>query len=192
MSRRSCVVVDGGGMEPKPLGERLCGSRLPVFENQDTRAKYCAMSAMAQTTNHEGANRKSPCRGLGAILPRYRHAGGFPPSEGRVFTTGRATIKVAAGAGTAILVCHHVHRGGHRSHCHELAEVQADCRAMRTSPGPIPLDRTAGYTLSDRAARGGVTPGVRTVESEPYHRDARACVMTHLASSPGSSSLTTT
>lgn len=89
-----------------------------------------------------------------------------------------ATITVAARSDTACLVCRHDHRGGHRPHCHELAEVQADCRAMRASPARPPRETRSRIACWERApieTRGaGVTRVVRAAGSRPRPRDALA------------------
>merc|ERR1712205_144868 len=74
---------------------------------------------------------------------------------------------VAARPGTAPLVCRHDLRGGHRPHCHELAEVQTYCCAMPFRGHDVHRDGFAAPWLS-RSRRddpGGVRPvGVRVLQ----------------------------
>jgi len=112
MSRRSRVVVDGGGM-----ARNLAGASLRALEFRDTTGE-----SRAGVRERDFADSPKP-------QPHF--------SSPNALTVG-ATITVAARSDTACLVCRHDHRGGHRPHCHELAEVQADCRAMRASPTRTP------------------------------------------------------
>merc|ERR1712216_42841 len=78
---------------------------------------------------------------------------------------------VAARPGTAPLVCRHDLRGGHRPHCHELAEVQTYCCAMPFRGHDVHRD---GFTApwlsrSRRDDPGGVRPvGVRGLQVRSF------------------------